>query len=117
MQTEKRIIRIPQGARIGPEQKPIYGFVEIEAFCARGLCVHRDPARPKIWNVTHESSGLRISPLEATTKKRALENMQAALCLEFDWAMPEKETLAAMRESRGLVDAIWKIAQESNHGK
>lgn len=110
----RRVVLIPQGAKIGPEAKPIYGYEERPADCLGGLCVHKTGkgARWK-WMVTHEASGMCIERLGTITKARAMENMQAALALDFDWTLPERETLDALRQSRGIVDAVTRIG-ESN---
>ena len=106
---EKITVKIPNGARIGPKQKPIYGYSETAAYTnGGGLCVHR-ALSGKGWNVTHVASGYKIGPLCATTKKRALANMAAALALDFDWTLPEQEAFAALRASRGIVDSCRAI--------
>lgn len=107
---QKRTIQIPMGAKIGPNQKPIYGYAERIAYCAGGLAVHKtgEGARWK-WMVTHEASGLAIERIGAMTKATALENMQKALALDFDWSQGEAETLDALRSNRCIVDAITEI--------
>lgn len=109
---ERREIQIPQGARIGSAQEPIYGYETRPAYCASGLAVHKTGkgARWK-WMVTHEASGFALGVLGAMTKQRAVENMQAALALDFDWTRNEQETVAALRQSRGIVDAMRKIGE------
>ena len=59
--------------------------------------------------VTHEASGLSLDRLGAMTKARAVANMRAAVALDFDWTLPEREALDALRQSRGIVDAITAI--------
>ena len=107
---EKRTILIPQGQRCGSSQEPIYGWKETPALCAGGLAVHAaNKGERWRWMVTHESSGLALGVLGAMTRARALANMAAALDLPFDWTLDESQTLKAMRESRGLVDAVRAI--------
>jgi hypothetical protein len=112
--TVKNTLRIPLGAKTGPEGRPLYGWHECPADCLSGLAVHKalKGGRWK-WMVTHESSGLALGVLGAMTRARALENMRAAVALGFDWTLPEAEALTAMRQSRGLVDALRRIG-ESN---
>ena len=109
---ERREIQIPQGAKIGTAQEPIYGYETRPAYCASGLAVHKTGkgARWK-WMVTHEASGFALGVLGAMTKARAVENMQAALTLDFDWTRNERDTIAALRQSRGIVDAMRKIGE------
>ena len=110
----KRTIKIPMGAPIGPEQKPIYGYLEIEAYCQDGLAVHKALKWSKWkWTITQESSGLKLERIGAMTKARAIENMQLALALPFNWKLPEKETLDALRQSRGIIDAISNIGMRA----
>lgn len=107
----KRTITIPQGAKIGPDGRPIYGAIKVPADCLAGLAVHKDLGGSRWkWMLTHESSGMKLDRLGAMTKARAVENMRLATALPFDWTLPEKETLEALRESRGIVDAISQIA-------
>lgn len=109
---ERRTIRIPKGARCGPDNEPIYGWHECPAYCAGGLAVHKRTGRDRWhWNVTHIASGLSLEVIGAMTKARAVENMRAALALPFDWTRGEAETLAALRESRGIVDAMRRIGE------
>ena len=110
----KRVISIPQGAKVGPDARPMYGYKDVPADCLGGLCVHKTGkgARWK-WMVTHEASGLSLERIGAMTKARALENMRAALDLDIDWTLPERKVLDALRQSRGIVDAITRIG-ESN---
>lgn len=107
---ERKTVKIPQGAPIGPNGAPIYGYIEVQADCMGGLCVHKTGkgARWK-WMVTHEKSGLALDRIGAMTKARALDNMQKVLALEFDWNQDEKAALAALRQSRGIFDAITAI--------
>lgn len=107
---ERRKIRIPRGAPSGPKGEPIYGWEVLPAYCLKGLAVHKSlkGSRWK-WMVTHEASGLKLDRIGAMTKARAVENMQAAVALPFDWAKGERETLAALRASRGIVDSISEI--------
>ena len=109
---EKRNIRIPLGAKFGPSQEPICGWHETEAYCRGGLAVHKAlrGARWK-WMVTHEASGLSLEVIGANTKRDAAANMEKALDLGFDWSRGEAETIAALRESRGIVDAMRKIGE------
>lgn len=114
MKPERRTISIPRGAKIGSDQRPIYGLETMPADCAGGLAVHKAlPGHRWRWMVSHESSGLCLDRIGAMTKARALENMQAALALPFDWTRGESETLAALRTSRGIVDAITSIGQRA----
>lgn len=109
---EKREIRIPMGAPCGPSQEPIYGWQVLPATCAGGLAVHKAlPGSRWKWMVTHEASGLKLDRIGAMTRARAIENMNAALALDFDWTKGERETLDALRASRGIVDAITKIGE------
>lgn len=111
MKTERRTISIPRGAKIGTAQEPIYGHVDVPADCLDGLCVHKalKGARWR-WMVAHEASGMCIERIGAMKKSEAIENMRAALALDFDWTRDETETLAALRERRDVVDAINEIA-------
>lgn len=110
---EKRIIRLAKGAKIGPENQPIYGWAEVEAFCEGGLAVHKAAPGDKCkWMVTHEQSGLGLHVIGARTKARAVANMKAALAIGFDWNRGEQETLQALRETRGVLDALRAIAAE-----
>jgi len=114
---DKRTIRIPQGARCGSDNEPIYGWKEIPALCAGGLAVHKAVPHKGLyngrwrWMVTHESSGMALGVLGAMTRARALANMAGALALPFDWTLDEAKTMAALRESRGIVDALRKIGE------
>jgi hypothetical protein len=112
--TTRQNISVPRGAPTGPEGRPIYGTRTVVADCLAGLAVHKalDAGGAK-WTVTHEASGMKIGPLCAGTKARALENMRAAVALEFDWTRNEAETLAALRNARGLVDAVRKIGGQA----
>lgn len=107
---ELREIRIPRGARIGLSNEPIYGWETLPGYCLKGLTVHKalKGTRWK-WMVTHEASGLKLDRIGAMTKARAVENMRAAVALPFDWTKGERETLDALRASRGIVDAISEI--------
>ena len=108
----KRTIRIPQGSRCGPDSEPIYGYQERPADCLGGLCVHKTGKGARWrWMVTHEASGLSLDRLGAMTKARAVENMRAAVALDFDWTLPEREALDALRQSRGIVGAITAIGE------
>lgn len=111
-QMEKITLRIPQGANIGSEQKPIYGYKEIEAIAKGGLAVHRINGDSGPWTVTHIKSLLRISVLGSKSKKRAIQNMEKALALNFDWNLPEKETLDAMRATHGIRNSLIAIGDE-----
>lgn len=107
-----RTIKIPMGAFVGPERRPLYGWKELPAHCLAGLAVHKAlPDSRWKWMVTHEASGLKLDRIGAMTKARAIENMRAAVALEFDWTLPERETLDALRASRGIVDAISRIGE------
>jgi hypothetical protein len=110
---EKRIIRIPRGARIGPDQEPIYGWLEVEAYCKGGLCVHKrlDKGARWKWSVTHEASGMGLPVIGADTKRETAANVEAALALDFDWTMSEEDTIAAFRKDRSIVDAVRKIGE------
>lgn len=106
-------LRIPQGAKTGPEQKPIYGYLEAAAYSLGGLAVHKSLGRrPRWkWSVTHIGSGLMIECLGGGAKAEAEANMRAALALDFDWTQGEKETLKAMRETPGIGAALRKIGE------
>ena len=107
---EKREIRIPRGAPCGPKGEPIYGWEVLPAYCLKGLAVHKALKGSRFkWMVTHEASGLKLDRIGAMTRVRAIENMKAAVALPFDWTKGERETLGALRASRGIVDAITKI--------
>lgn len=111
---ERREIRIPRGAKSGPSQEPIYGYETLPAYCLKGLAVHKALKGERWkWMVTHEKSGLKLDRIGAMTKARAVENMQAAVALPFDWTKGERETLDALRASRGIVDAITAIGQRN----
>jgi hypothetical protein len=109
---KKRVIRLACGSKVGPDRRPIYGWREETAYCEGGLAVHKavKGARWR-WMVTHELSGLSLDVIGAMIKARAVENMRAALALGFDWTRGEAETIAALRESRGLVDTLRKIGE------
>lgn len=109
---KKRDIRIPQGSKIGSNQEPIYGYKIVEAYCKGGLAAHKTGkgARWK-WMVTHERSGLALGVIGAMTKSRAVENMEAALALNFDWTLDEQETIAALREAPGVVVALRRVGE------
>lgn len=104
-----KTIRIPRGAKIGSDQEPIYGWLEMEADCEGGLAVHKSPDgfRPK-WRVTHAASGLRMN-IDAETKRRALQNREAALALPVDWTAPQADVLDVFRQSRNLFDELRRI--------
>lgn len=102
----KREIKIPQGAKIGSSQEPIYGYKIVEAYCKGGLAVHKGKGG---WIVSHELSGLSLGVLGAKTKNRAVENMEAALALDFDWTRDEQETIAALRQTKGIAEALYHI--------
>jgi len=107
---EKRTILIPQGARVGHDNEPLYGWKETPALCAGGLAVHAaNKGERWRWMVTHESSGLALGVIGAMTRARALANMAAALALPFDWSRDEASTKKALVESRGLVPALRAI--------
>ena len=111
---EKRTIRIPLGDKIGPDRQPIYGWQDVTAYCLNGLCVHKaTTGYGHKWMVTHEESGLALDRIGARTKARAMENMRAALALDFDWTLPEDETKNALRESRNVMDEINRIAENT----
>lgn len=111
---QTRTIRIPQGAPTGPSQEPIYGWHETPAYCLKGLAVHKALRGERWkWMVTHEASGFKLERIGAMTRARALENMRAAVALDFDWTQGEKDTLNALRQSRGIVDAITRIGQSA----
>ena len=110
MEIEKREIRIPLGAKCGEKQEPIYGWHVCHAHCLSGLAVHKAIKGQRWkWMVTHEASGMRLDILGANTQKRAIENMRDAVALNFDWTKGEDETIAALRQSRGIVDACRSI--------
>ena len=112
---ETRTIRITtMECPVGIGQKPIYVHHDIRATCLKGLCVHKDlkGSRWK-WMITHEASGLSIERIGATTKARAMQNMQAAIALPIDWTLGESAVLAALRASPGIRDALTRIG-ESN---
>lgn len=110
----RRTIQIPQGAKIGPSNEPIYGYKDISAYCAGGLAVHRTgPGNRWKWTVTHESSGLAIGVLGGMTKTRATENMMKALELEVDWTMPENEILKFLRDSKDIVKKLREIGNSN----
>ena len=112
IQFEKRDVRIPMGARCGSSNEPIYGWHIAPAMCAGGLAAHKAlKGQHWKWTVTHEGSGMHISPLCAMTRARALANVRAALALEFDWTRGEADTLAALRAARGIVDACRAIGE------
>lgn len=107
---ERRTVRIPQGARMGAKQEPIYGYQERPADCLAGLCVHRTGKGARWrWMVSHVASGLALERLGGMTKAVAVANMRQAVALDFDWTRGEAETLAALRERRDVVDAITTI--------
>lgn len=111
---EKRVIAIPQGARVGSDQKPIYGFKDVVAYCSDGLAVHRANRGARWrWTVTHIESGLGLTVLGAMTKTLAVENMERALALDFDWTLDEKKTFAAMRENPTIAASIKSIGNRN----
>lgn len=108
---ERRTITIPRGAKIGPEQRPIYGYEEVTAYCAGGLAAHKALKGNRWkWQITHEASGMKIDFLGAMTCRDAIANMQAALAIGFDWTQGEEETVAALKSRRDVVDAIRAIS-------
>lgn len=110
MKLEKITLNIPMGAKIGTDQKPIYGYKEVIAeTTGQGLAIHRINGDSGPWTVTHVNSKLRISVLGAKTKRRAIENMLAALALDFDWNQSEEDTLVAMRTTPGIRNALISI--------
>jgi hypothetical protein len=112
MKIEIREIQIPRGAKIGPEQKPIYGYETVKASCMGGLAVHKAlPGSTAKWEVTHIASGMKMGPICAATKSRAIQNMKAALAVGFDWTKSEEETLKAIRESRVIADVMLEIGR------
>ena len=109
---ERRTIRVPRGARIGESQEPIYGWQDMPADCLGGLAVHKALKDERWrWMVTHEASGYCIERLGAMTKARAVANMRAAVALEFDWTLGQREIFDALRRSRGIVDAVTRIGE------
>jgi hypothetical protein len=111
---ERREIRIPRGAPIGPSQEPIYGWAVLPAYCLKGLAVHKALKGERWkWTVTHEASGMKLDRIGANTKARAVDNMRAAVALPFDWTQDERKTLDALRASRGIVDAITTIGRSN----
>lgn len=114
MQTERRTIKLSSGAKIGPDQRPIYGYRETPADCAGGLAVHKAaPGHRWRWMVTHEASGLCLDRIGAMTKAQALDHMQRALALPIDWTKGEAETVAALRANRAIMDGINAIANHN----
>lgn len=110
MKLEKIILNIPMGAKMGKDREPIYGYKEVIAETnGQGLAIHRLNGGSGPWTVIHINSGLRISILGAKTKKRAIENMLSALALDFDWNQSEEDTLAAVRTTPGIRDALISI--------
>lgn len=110
MKLEKITLNIPMGAKMGPAQEPVYGYKEIIAETnGQGLAIHRLNGNSGPWTVVHINSGMRISILGAKTKKRAIENMLSALALDFDWNQSEEDTLAAVRTTPGIRDALISI--------
>ena len=60
-------VKIPKGALIGTEQRPIYGYETVKAVLINGLAVHKSlQKKPFIWTVCHASSGLRVPMLVGT---------------------------------------------------
>lgn len=110
MKLEKITLKIPMGANIGTAQNPIYGYKDVIAeTTGQGLAIHRLNGGSGPWTVVHINSGLRISILDAKTKKRAIENMLSALALDFDWNQSEEDTLAAARTNPGICNALVSI--------
>jgi hypothetical protein len=108
----KKTIQIAQGAKVGPEQRPIYGYKEVTAYCEGGLAVHRRIGKERWhWIVSHEASGLALGVIGAMTKARAVENMRATLALGFDWTRDEQATIAALRAADGILPAMRKIGE------
>ena len=107
----KITLTIPRGAKMGPDAKPIYGYVDVEATEERGLAVHKSlPGHRWRWTVTHVQSGLCLGRIGGMTKKAAMENMRMVLELPIDWTMNEQETIKALREDRRIMDGINAIA-------
>jgi len=116
MELQRKEIRLPLGACVGPDQRPLYGYSDpIPADCAGGLALHKalKGSRWK-WMVTHEASGLSLDIIGAMTKARALDHMQQALALPFDWTGGAAQTIQALKESRGIVDAMRRIGTHDN---
>jgi hypothetical protein len=112
---EKQIVKIPRGAKIGPNQEPIYGYLEVEAYCKGGLAVHKaaDKGSRWKWSVTHINTGMKIDAIGDNTKRDTVARMELALALDFDWTMSEADTMKALRENRWVTDAIRKIGERN----
>lgn len=106
---EKIILRVPRGSKIGPDQRPIYGYAETEAFAKGGLCVHRrfdkrdNPKCP--WIISHVNSGMRLGLAGGRTKADAIAVMQKILPAA-DWNMGESEIIKALASDRRIMDSI-----------
>lgn len=112
---QKQTIKIPRGAKIGPNNEPIYGYVEVEAYCKGGLAVHKavDEGSRWQWSVTHINTGMKIDAIGDNTKRDTVARMESALALDFDWTMSEDETMAALKANRWVTDAIRKIGKRT----
>ena len=112
---KKQTIHIPRGAKIGPENKPIYGYEEVQAYCKGGLAIHKAVGKGERWkwSVTHINTGMKIDIIGANTKRDAETNMNKALALDFDWTMSEADTMAALKANRWVTDAIRKIGERA----
>jgi hypothetical protein len=112
---EKQTIKIPRGAKIGPKQEPIYGYLEVEAYCKGGLALHKSVGSGNRWkwSVTHIATGMKIDSIGDNTKRDTVARMEQVLALDFDWAMSEADTMKALRENRWVTDAIRKIGERA----
>lgn len=114
MKLAKLTLQIPKGARVGPDQEPIYGYTEVTAytFPNTGLAVHKSLDRKPRWKwtITHTPSGLCLERIGANTKAEAVANMERALELPIDWNQPQEKVLAKLREDRRIMDGINEIA-------
>lgn len=91
------IIKIPQGARIGPERRPIYGWKEIKVKILNGLAVTKNG------EVYHAKSGLKIGMLFAKNEKTAIENVKFVSSLGFDWSLSENEVVENLKKNPGIM--------------
>lgn len=108
---ETRDIQVPQGAFVGPDQQPIYGYKTVPAKCLKGLCVHKaNRGHRWKWMLTHEASGLCLEMLGAMTQKQAIEHMRRATDIDFDWTAPRDAVIERLKTRRAVFDALRAIA-------
>lgn len=95
----KREIKIPQGALIGPNKLPIYGYKTVKAHCIAGLAVVKG-------QVYHEESGLKIGFLDGENEHAAIANIKIACAMGIDFTKSASEIVKYLRENHGAMIAL-----------